>query len=158
MPFLHLTTFIAANPETIFDLSRSIDLHKASMSTYSETVINGRINGLLEKGETVTWKAKHLMKERIMTIVMNEVKFPEYFVDEQKNGPFKKMKHEHYFKKIQNGTIMIDQFTYEIKSGIVGRLINKLFLQRYITRLLNKRNQFIKETAEGNAWKKFLNK
>ncbi|MBD0294000.1 MAG: cell division protein, partial [Flavisolibacter sp.] len=45
MPFIHLTTFIAAPIERVFDLSRSINLHKASMKAYNERPIAGKISG-----------------------------------------------------------------------------------------------------------------
>ena len=32
MPLIHLTTFIAAPAERVFDLSRSIDVHKKSLA------------------------------------------------------------------------------------------------------------------------------
>jgi hypothetical protein len=158
MPFLHLTTFIASDPERVFDLSRSLEFNKFLIKEYGGEINGSKINGLLEKGDVETYKGKHLMKERIVTVAVSEIKFPEYLLEEQKTGPFRKMKHEHYFKRIQNGTIMIDQFTYDIKKGIFGNLFNKIFIQRYITKLLQKRNQFIKESAEGNDWKKYLNR
>jgi hypothetical protein len=70
--------------------------------------------------------------------------------------PFEMLKHEHYFKPIQNGTLMIDQFRYEIKSGRLGDLLNKVYLTKYMERLLEERNTVIKEVAEGPQWKKFL--
>lgn len=158
MPFLHLTTFIAADTERVFDLSRSIEVNKLLTKEYGGEINGSKISGLLEKGDVETYKGKHLMKERVVSIAVSEIKFPEYFLEEQKTGPFKRMKHEHYFKRIQNGTIMIDQFTYDMKKGIFTNFINKLFIQRYITKLLQKRNQFIKESAEGNGWKKYLNR
>ena len=36
MPFIHLTTFIEAPVQRVFDLSRSIDVHKLSMQRYAE--------------------------------------------------------------------------------------------------------------------------
>src|SRR5215207_9481754 len=110
MPFIHLTTFIAAPQERVFDLSRSVRLHKQSMTKYQESIIDGVMTGLMNEGETVTWKAKHLFKERILKVKITSMQRPDYFTDEQVEGDFVQMKHEHYFKPIENGTIMIDQF------------------------------------------------
>ena len=64
MPLIKLTTFVQAPLERVFDLSRSIDLHKFSMSRFEEKPVGGRLSGLIEAGESVTWQAKHLMKVR----------------------------------------------------------------------------------------------
>ena len=59
MPTIYLSTFIRATPTTTFDLSRSIDLHQISTKQTQEKVIAGRMSGLIELGESVTWRAKH---------------------------------------------------------------------------------------------------
>ena len=68
MPTIHLTTFIAAPVNIVFDLSRHIDLHKESMISYKEEAVAGTRFGLIEKDETVTWKARHLFKNRILRV------------------------------------------------------------------------------------------
>lgn len=156
MPFIHLTTFIAAPKERIFDLSRSVELHRASMKDYGERIINGKISGLLEKDDSVTWEAKHLFKKRILKTVVREIKRPDYFIDEQVSGDFAMMKHEHYFKEVENGTLMIDQFHFESPYGRLGVLVNKIYLKRYMQKLLESRNEMIKQVAEGNQWKQYL--
>jgi ligand-binding SRPBCC domain-containing protein len=156
MPFIHLTTFIAAPQERVFDLSRNVSLHKKSMSDHNEKIVAGTMSGLMDMGDTVTWSAKHLFKERTLKIKITQIKRPDFFVDEQVEGAFPMMKHEHYFKPIENGTIMIDQFRFETGKGLIGRMLNSLYLEKYMTRLLNKRNEMIRQVAEGNQWKQYL--
>ena len=156
MPFIHLTTFIAAPQQRVFDLSRSVDLHKASMKHHEEKIIDGSMSGLMKLSDTVTWTAKHFFKQRRLKIKITQLQKPDFFVDEQQEGDFKMMKHEHYFKPIENGTIMIDQFHFETPYGLIGKIINKLYLEKYMTKLLNQRNQVIKDAAESNLWKQYL--
>ncbi|MES1224732.1 MAG: cell division protein, partial [Bacteroidota bacterium] len=52
MPSIHLTTFIAAPVERVFDLSRSITLHKISASHTDEKAIAGITSGLINVNET----------------------------------------------------------------------------------------------------------
>jgi ligand-binding SRPBCC domain-containing protein len=158
MPFIHLTTFIAAPAERVFDLSRNINFHAASMKDFNEKAVAGKIEGLIELNDTVSWKARHFFKERFLKSKITSMNFPYSFIDEQEEGDFKKMRHEHYFKKIENGTIMIDQFYYEPPYGSVGRIFSALFLTRYMKNLLEQRNLKIKETAEGDQWKHYLEK
>jgi hypothetical protein len=153
---VQLTTFIAAPQQRVFDLSLSMGVHKASMARYNETIVKGPGSGLLQLNEQVTWKAKHLFKERLLTVRLCESKPPFFFEDEQVHGAFKMMKHEHYFKPAENGTIMIDQFLYSLPYASVGKLLNKLYLEGYLKKLLMERNDFIKKAAEGNLWKQYL--
>lgn len=158
MPLLHLTTFIAAPQERVFDLSRSIDLHQYSMTPNKEKVIDGKRSGLLNLGDSVTWSAKHLLKQRTLTTVIKEMQRPTYFADEQVAGDFVSMKHEHYFKVIENGTIMIDQFHYTAPHHQLGKFLNWIFLEKYMLQLLEKRNAVIRKMAESNQWEQFLGK
>lgn len=158
MPTIHLTTFIAAPVERVFDLSRSIELHKKSMSPTGEQAIAGTISGLIELNETVTWQAKHFRKTRRMKMKITQLNRPTSFTDEMVEGDLRSMKHQHYFKAIENGTLMIDFFHFETPYGGVGRLINNLFLTRYLQRLLERRNATIREYAESGKWHHLLNK
>jgi ligand-binding SRPBCC domain-containing protein len=156
MPTIHLTTFIAAPVEVVFDLSRQIGLHKESMSKFKEEAVAGTRFGLIEKDETVTWKARHLFKNRILRSKITEMKKHDLFIDEQAEGDFKIMKHEHHFKPCENGTIMIDLFYFESPYGIFGKWFNSMYLTNYIKRMLEHRNKIIKEFAESEKWKKLL--
>jgi ligand-binding SRPBCC domain-containing protein len=158
MPIIHLTTFIQAPIERVFDLSRNIQLHKESMKQHKEEAVAGTRFGLIEKDESVTWKAKHFFKTRILRIKITEMQKPLRFVDEQSQGSFKEMKHEHFFKSCENGTIMIDMFHFESPYGAVGKWLNAFYLTRYIKKLIRHRNKTIKEYAESNKWKGLLEK
>ena len=158
MPTIHLTTFIAAPVERVFDLARSVDLHKQAMKKHNEEAVAGTRFGLIEKNETVTWKAKHFFKTRFLRSEITKMVKPKLFVDEQVEGDFKMLKHEHHFKPCDNGTIMIDLVEFEPPYGGVGNLFSKLYLTRYLKNLLEDKNKVLKEFAESDKWKRLLNK
>jgi ligand-binding SRPBCC domain-containing protein len=156
MPTIHLTTFVAAPPERVFDLSRSIELHKKSMAHTNEVAIAGTTNGLIGLDETVTWKAKHLFKTRVLRSKITAMKRPLSFTDEMMDGDFRSLRHEHHFKRIDNGTLLIDLFHFETPYGGLGRLANQLFLTNYLKKLLEQRNRLIREYAESEKWRFIL--
>jgi len=156
MPNIHLTTFIAAPIERVFDLSRSINLHMLSMRHTHERAIAGKVSGLIEEGETVSWEAKHLFKMRYLTVKITAMQPYHFFEDEMLKGDFASMKHQHHFKAVANGTIMIDVFDFESPYGGLGKLVNQLFLTNYMKRLLESRNAVIKDYAETDKWKAVL--
>ncbi len=156
MANIHLTTFIAAPIERVFDLSRSINLHKISTVQTGEKAIAGVMNGLINENETVTWQAKHLFKLRQFTAKITEMKRPDFFADEMIKGDFKSFKHDHHFKAADNGTIMIDLVEFESPYGVLGKLVNKFYLENYLEKLLLIRNDVIKKYAETTKWKAIL--
>ncbi|WP_027124592.1 SRPBCC family protein [Gelidibacter mesophilus] len=158
MPKIVLKTFINANQQIVFDLSRSIDLHKISTQNTKETAIAGRTSGLLDLNESVTWRAKHFGFYHQLTSKITELYHPHYFADEMVSGIFKNFKHEHHFKDATNGTLMTDIFTYCSPYGVLGRLADQFFLKKYMFEFLSERNQIIKEYAESERWKAILEK
>lgn len=158
MPTIHLTTFVAAPIERVFDLARSIDLHKKSMAHTQEVPVAGTTTGLINLNESVTWKARHLMKTRFLQSAITAMDRPHSFTDEMKKGDFKSLKHEHHFKAIENGTLMIDIMEFESPYGGLGKFVNAVYLTTYLQKLLEQRNQIIKEYAESNRWQSILNK
>lgn len=96
MPKIELKTEInTTNIEVVFNLIRSIDLHKISTKKSKETAISGKTSGLISFGETVTWRAKHFGFYQKLTSKITDYKFPTYFVDEMQKGAFKSFRHEH---------------------------------------------------------------
>jgi ligand-binding SRPBCC domain-containing protein len=157
MSLIHLTTFIAAPIERVFDLSRSINLHKISTADTKEEAVAGKMSGLINEGEKVTWKAKHLFKIRYFTSKITAMVANDYFIDELEKGDFKFFKHEHHFKQVDNGTIMIDLLEFESPYGIIGQLADKCYLKNYLQNFLIIRNNVIKDYAESQKWKALLN-
>ena len=156
MPVIHLTTLIHAPVERVFNLARSINLHEKSMSHTNEKAVGGVTSGIIQQGETVTWQAKHLFKTRFLTVQITAMKPYEFFTDEMVKGDFKSMKHHHYFKTVEGGTVMKDEFTFSSPYGFLGKVVNGIFLTNYMTRLLRQRNNIIREYAESHKWKTVL--
>jgi ligand-binding SRPBCC domain-containing protein len=151
MTSIHLITEIKASKQVVFDLSRDIDIHQKSTGKSNEKAIAGITAGLINCGETVTWRAKHFgfyltHKSRIV-----EMEFYDYFLDEMEEGKFKTFKHQHFFEEKNGVTIMKDHLQYETPFGISGKLFDVLFLEKHLTKFLLERNKILKETAEKNG-------
>ena len=156
MPRIELKTVIKAHISLVFDLSRSIDLHQTSTKHTNEQAVAGRVSGLIKMGESVTWRAKHLGFYQKLTSKITAFNAPHHFTDEMQKGIFKSISHEHHFIKTTKGTIMTDYFDYESPFGLLGKLMDKVFLKQYMTNFLLLRNATIKEFAESDKWRKIL--
>ena len=151
MPVITLETYINADKQTVFDLARSIDLHQISTKHTNEKAIAGRLSGLIELNETVTWQARHFGITQKLTSKITQFESPYFFVDEMLSGAFKSIKHEHRFLEQESGTLMIDIFDYVSPLGILGRIADRMFLCSYLKELLINRNSVIKEYAENQS-------
>ena len=158
MPTLHLTSFIAAPQDIVFDLNRNVSLHKIAMEHVKEEAVGGITSGLINKDDTVTWKGKHLFKTRYFTSKITEMKPYESFTDKMMKGDFRSFEHQHFFKPVENGTIVIDIITYETPYGWMGKLVNKFFLHSYLEKIIGHRNKVIKQYAETEKWRALLSK
>ena len=156
MAIISLSTFIAAPPEMVFDLARSIDLHQLSLAHTREEAIAGVVTGLIGPNEEVTWRATHLGVRQTLTSRITEFNRPLYFSDEMVRGAFKRFKHRHDFEACDGGTLLLDTFEFESPMGWLGKLANWLFLKRYMTRFLQARNAVLKEYAETERWREIL--
>jgi ligand-binding SRPBCC domain-containing protein len=143
---------IAAPPERCFDLSLSVDLHLDSTVETGERVVAGRASGVLGPGETVTWEARHLGRRRRLTVRIMEHDRPRHFRDEQVDGPFRFMRHDHRFEPTAGGTRMRDRFEFATRAGPLDRVV----LMPHLRRFLLRRNELIREAAEGDGGRRYL--
>ena len=131
----------------LFDLSRSIDAHKDSMASSREEAIGGITSGLMSLGQEVTWRAWHFGLPIRMTSRITEMQAPHYFVDEQVRGPFLRFRHVHEFSEDRAGTVMVDRIDFAAPFGPLGLVAEKLFLGRYLRRLIDIRNLHLTAVA-----------
>ena len=148
MTTIYLLTEINATINEVFNLARSIDIHKESTANSKETAISGVTSGLINKGETVTWRGKHFGIYLTHTSIISEMEPPTHFIDEMIKGQFKSFKHTHTFYLQDGKTIMEDKIEYETPFGIFGKIFDKIMLKNHLTVFIKERNEFIKKIAE----------
>jgi ligand-binding SRPBCC domain-containing protein len=150
MTTINLSTKIKTHKQVIFDLSRNIDIHKLSTAKSNETAIDGLTSGLINIGETVTWRGKHFGFYLTHKSIISAMNLYDYFVDEMVEGKFKSFKHEHSFIDGNGFVLMIDKIQYQTPYGIFGRLFDVLILKKHLTNFITERNKVLKELAENH--------
>jgi ligand-binding SRPBCC domain-containing protein len=156
MPIINIEMVVIAPLERVFDLARSINLHTETMSVHKEKAIAGKTSGLINLGESVTWEAVHFGVKQKLTSEITILDRPVHFRDSMVKGAFARFDHDHFFEMANPGTIMRDVFDYDSPLGILGNIADKLFLAKYMKKILKDRNKLIKEIAESDNWRKFL--
>ena len=149
MPRIDLIANITAEPAVCFDVSLDVGVHVAASPT--ERIVGGVRAGRMRLGEQVTWSARHFGIRWRMTSKVVEYERPHAFVDEMQRGPFAHWRHRHTLEKTVSGTRMIDHVVFASPLGPLGRIVDALALERYMTRMLREHNASVREVAEGIA-------
>ena len=66
-----------------------------------------------------------------------------YFVDEQREGPYRLWHHQHHFEQAPGGIKMTDIVHYALPFGILGRLAHVLFVKRQLQEIFAYRKEKI---------------
>lgn len=148
-------TEINADIKTCFDLARDISFHQESLKFSMEKAISGKISGLIELGEWVTWEAKHLGFVQHLTTKVTEFDAPNYFVVKMVLGAFESLNVVYRFVVIEQKnnkanpkikmTTVVD---FKSPHNVLGKFANRVFLKRYMTNLLKRRCDALKTRAE----------
>ena len=68
-----------------------------------------------------------------------------YFVDEQRFGPYSLWHHKHFIKPIPNGVEMVDIIDYKIPLGILGQLVHPILVAPKLKEIFEYREQALIE-------------
>jgi ligand-binding SRPBCC domain-containing protein len=95
-------------------------------------------------GMIITYKISPVagIKMNWMTEI-TQVADKQYFVDEQRFGPYALWHHQHHFKAIEGGVQMNDILHYAIPYGFIGTIANKVFVGKEVNKIFAYREQAI---------------
>lgn len=98
------------------------------------------------EGMIITYKVSPLLGIKMdwMTEI-TAVKENEYFIDEQRFGPFKFWHHEHHFQEIEGGVLMTDKLMYGIPYGFIGTIANALIVGKQTKEIFEYREKVVEE-------------
>ncbi|MBG0563885.1 SRPBCC family protein [Actinoplanes sp. NEAU-A11] len=146
---IEVVSVINAAAATVFDLELDIDVHAESLAKSRETATTTTGRRQLGLGDEVTFGARHFGRRWNMTSRITAYNRPYHFVDEQTRGPFRALRHEHYFEDLGDiRTRMIDRMTIRAPLGPLGAVATRMLLAPHLRRLLVERAAHIKRLAE----------
>ena len=99
---------------------------------YQGLIISYKVSPLL--GIKTTWVTE-----------ISQVKDKEYFVDEQRVGPYKLWHHQHIIVPINGGVLMKDIVSYVPPFGFLGVIANKLIIRNKLNEIFNFRTKAIEK-------------
>ncbi len=76
---------------------------------------------------------------------ITHVKEEEYFVDEQRFGPYALWHHKHFIRPIKNGIEMEDIIDYKIPFGILGQIAHPIIVKPKLKEIFEYRKKKLSE-------------
>ncbi len=92
-----------------------MNTHQPSKTMYEGMIIAYKVKPVF--GIKTTWITE-------ITHIRNN----EFFIDEQRMGPYKMWHHQHIIKKIEGGVLMTDIVSYQPPFGIIGAFANSIII------------------------------
>jgi len=91
-------------------------------------------------GQIITYIVRPMLgiKMNWMTEI-TQVKDKEFFIDEQRVGPYKIWHHQHHFKAIDGGVEMTDIIDYVVPLGFLGRLVEPILVRKKLKEIFDYR-------------------
>ena len=86
------------------------------------------------KGVTTNWVTE-----------ITHVKEGEYFVDEQRFGPYALWHHKHFISPVEQGVLMEDLIDYKLPFGWLGRMMHPILVKKQLQSIFTYREAKLKE-------------
>lgn len=149
MAFYQLLTSqkIPATIEEVWDfISSPANLKEITPKHMGFEVTNNTGQGKMYPGMIITYKVSPLfgIKMDWMTEITH-VRDMEYFVDEQRIGPYAMWHHQHKITPIEGGVEMNDIVTYQPPLGFLGAIANSLLIRKQLKDIFDYRTLAIEK-------------
>ena len=108
--------------------------------------ITSELESSIYEGMIITYKVTALPKLKIDWVTeITHINKPYYFVDEQRFGPYKFWHHKHFFREVSNGVETTDIVHYSVPLGILGDMINSLYVEKNLENIFSYRSKILEE-------------
>jgi ligand-binding SRPBCC domain-containing protein len=144
---LHTTQKIPATIDQVWNfISSPANLKKITPEYMGFDIISKMTSEKMYPGMIISYKVSPVLKIKMTWVTeITQVKEKEYFVDEQRIGPYKIWHHEHKIEKINGGVLMTDIVSYQPPFGILGSLANSLFIKKQLREIFEYRTKAIEK-------------
>jgi ligand-binding SRPBCC domain-containing protein len=109
-------------------------------------IISARHGKKMYAGQIIEYKVRPLAGIPVYWMTeITHVKDREYFIDEQRSGPYTFWHHQHHFREIAGGVEMTDIVHYKNPFWFIGRIANLLFVRKKLRSIFEYRYRKVEE-------------
>jgi len=144
--YLHREQNIPADIQSVWEyFSEPKNLNAITPPDMNFEIVAGGEERMRE-GQMIEYRVEFLrgIKSLWLTEIAH-VRELEYFVDEQRVGPYRFWYHEHRFEKMPGGVKMTDRVTYSAPLGFLGDIVTVFWIQKKLNHIFDFRYQKISE-------------
>lgn len=133
------TQKIPASLEAVWDfISSPENLKKITPEYMGFNITSKSGEGKMYPGMIIAYKVSPILNLPLTWVTeITHVKELEFFVDEQRIGPYKIWHHQHKISAIDHGVLMTDIVTYQPPFGILGNIANSLFIKKQLKEIFD---------------------
>ena len=145
---LKTNQFVKTDIETIWDfISSPKNLSRITPSYMGFNIISDEEDiQKMYAGQLIAYYVTPILGLKMHWVTeITHVEYLNYFIDEQRFGPYKLWHHQHFLKKVEGGVEMIDIVHYKIPFGFIGKIANTLFVKAKLKKIFDFRYQKIEE-------------
>ena len=125
-------------------ISSPKNLEKITPKWMSFKITSKSVSEKMYAGMIISYIVKPVLNIPMKWITeITHVQEKEYFVDEQRLGPYKMWHHEHKLEKTKEGILMTDIITYIPPFGVFGRIINYFFIKKRVNKIFDYRHSVL---------------
>ncbi len=97
-------------------------------------------------GMIVTYRVRPFGRLRVpWTTEITHAREPEFFVDEQRSGPYRFWHHQHHFQKVDGGVEMTDLVHFQLPFSPFGDLLAGRSVERRVKAIFTYRRRILEE-------------
>ena len=97
-------------------------------------------------GMIITYTVRPLFNIPVQWMTeITHIEAQNYFIDNQKSGPFRIWHHQHHFREIEGGVEMTDIVNYAAPFGFLGRIAERLVVERRVKGIFEFRKKRLEE-------------
>lgn len=144
---LQTKQFIKSDIQTVWDfMSSPENLAKITPPYMGFKILTDLNNSKMYPGQIIEYYVTPIAGLKMHWVTeITHVKNLEFFVDEQRFGPYAFWHHKHFLKQVDGGVEMIDIVHYKAPFGIIGRIANALFIGKKIKEIFDFRYKKLEE-------------
>jgi ligand-binding SRPBCC domain-containing protein len=102
--------------------------------------ITSELPSKMYEGLMITYRLRPVLNIPVKWCTeITHIREKDYFVDEQRKGPYKIWHHEHHFSEVPGGVMMTDILYYDIGKSIFGWIAGQLFVHRRVRQIFDYR-------------------
>ena len=143
---LKRTQFIKVDIKTCWDFFSSPTNLKVITPSYMGFEVKTEVPEKMYEGLMIAYTVRPLLGIPMSWITeIKTVKENEFFVDEQRQGPYTIWHHEHHFKAVEGGVEMTDIVSYVIPLGFLGKMAHPILVRKQLEEIFAYRFQKVEE-------------